>query len=114
MFITFLNYKAETCLQVITIQDRLNMLEEADKKNNELLQKCKARKDEIHKWSQNQTHRQKYSLLESHAHQQATHLLHRAFEIKQDQEDEVSTLYETRDRGHNKRHQFKANFHVTL
>ncbi|XP_021935545.1 cilia- and flagella-associated protein 45-like isoform X2 [Zootermopsis nevadensis] len=75
--------------KVITMQDRLHMLEEADKRNNELMQKCKVRKDEMCKWSQKQKHGQKYSLLESHAHHQATHLLRRAFEMKQDQEDEV-------------------------
>jgi hypothetical protein len=100
MFITFLNDKTETCLQVITVQDRLNMLEEDNKKNNELMQ-SKAREDE---WAQKQTHGQKHSLLESRAHRQASHLLRRAFEIKQDQEDEVRTLFVTKDRGHNIRH----------
>lgn len=90
------------------MQDRLHMLEEADKRNNELMQKCKVRKDEMCKWSQKQKHGQKYSLLESHAHHQATHLLHRAFEMKQDQEDEVSTLCVNMDKSHNIR-QFKAH-----
>lgn len=79
--------------QVITAQDKLNMMEEADKKKSKLTEQCMARKDEMHKWSQKQLHGQKYILLESDAHQRETYLLHRASEIKQEEEDEVSSCY---------------------
>ena len=64
------------------------MLEEEDKKKNEQIQQCLARKDEMQK-SYAQSKDTKYSLLESDARRRATHLLRRAFEIKQEQEDEV-------------------------
>jgi hypothetical protein len=79
--------------QVITVQDRLNMMEEAHKKKSKLTEQCISRKDEMRKWSQKQLHDQKYFLLESDAHQRETYLLHRASEIKQEQEDEVSNLH---------------------
>jgi hypothetical protein len=93
MITTFLTDKTKMYSQVIRAQDRLNMMKEADKKKNELTEQSMARKNEMQKWSQKQLRGQKYSLLESDAHQRATYLLHRAFEIKQEQEDEVSSHY---------------------
>jgi hypothetical protein len=91
------------------------MLEEANKKKTELIQRCMTRKDEMRKWSQKHTHEQKYSLLESHAHHRATHLLRRASEIKQDQEDEVRTVNVTKDRDHNIHNtNLKHTLYVTL
>ncbi|PSN55986.1 hypothetical protein C0J52_02150 [Blattella germanica] len=75
--------------KVVTAQERLNLLEEEDRKKNELIQQCLARKDDMRKWSQIQSKDQKYSILESDARRRATHLLRRAFEMKQEQEDEV-------------------------
>lgn len=93
MLITSLTGNIKIYSQVITAQDRLNMMEEADKKKNKLIEQCMARKDEMQKLSQKHLRGQKYSLLESDAQQQATYILRRAFEIKQEQEDEVSSHY---------------------
>jgi hypothetical protein len=93
MLITSLIDNTKIYSQVITAQDRLKMMAEADKKKNKLIEQCMARKVEMQKWSQKHLHGQKYSLLESDAHQRATYLLRRAFEIKQEQEDEVSSHY---------------------
>lgn len=74
------------------------MVQEAYKKRDQLTEQCMTRKDEMRKWSEKQLHVQKHSLLESDAHRNATHLLHRAFEIKQEQEDDVSSLCVTKAR----------------
>jgi hypothetical protein len=92
MFVSFLTDETEIFSQIITQQERLNMVQEVYKKRNQLTEECMARKNEMRKWSEKQLHLQKHSLLESEAHRNATHLLHRAFEIKQEQEDEVSNL----------------------
>ncbi|XP_069687390.1 cilia- and flagella-associated protein 45-like isoform X2 [Periplaneta americana] len=75
--------------KVTTMQERLNKMEEEDKRKNELMEQCMARKEQMRKWSKSQTQGKKYTLLESDAHRRATHLLRRAFEMKQEQEDEV-------------------------
>jgi hypothetical protein len=98
IFVTFLTDETAICLQIITQHDRLNMVEEVYKKRNQLTEQCMSRKDEMHKWSEKQLHGKKYSLLESDAHRQATHLLQRALELKQEEEDEVSSPCVTKDR----------------
>jgi membrane-bound lytic murein transglycosylase MltF len=92
IFDTFLTDETAICSQIITQQDRLTEVQEAYKKKNELTEQCMARKDEMRKWSEKQLREQRHSLLESDAHRHATHLLRRAFELKQEQEDEVSNL----------------------
>jgi peptidoglycan hydrolase CwlO-like protein len=95
---TFLTDETTICSQVITQQDRLTEAQEAYKKKNQLTEQCMARKDEMRKSCEKQLHEHKHSLLESDAHQHATHLLRRAFELQQEQEDEVSNLFVTKDR----------------
>lgn len=96
MFATFLTDETEIFSQIITQQERLNVVQEAYKKRNQLTEQCMARKNEMREWSEKQLHLQKHSLLESDAHQNATHILHRAFEMKQEQEDDVSNLCVTK------------------
>jgi len=79
-------------LQINTQQERLNVVQEVYKKRNQLTEQCMARKNEMRECSEKQLRLQKHSLLESDAHRNATHLLYRAFEIKQEQEDDVSNL----------------------
>jgi len=98
MFVTFLTAETEIFSQIITQQERLNVVQEAYKKRNQLTEQCMARKNKMREWSGKHLHLQKHSLLESDAHRNATHLHHRAFEIKQEQEDDVSNLCVTKAR----------------
>lgn len=98
MFATFLTDESAISSQIITQQERLNVVQEVYKKRNQLTEKCMARKNEMREWSEKQLQVQKHSLLESDAHRNATHLLHRAFEIKQEQEDDVSSCCVTKAR----------------
>jgi hypothetical protein len=92
--------KTEICSQVITMKERMSMLEKAEKEKNDLIQQCMARKDEMHRLSEEKSQGKKYTLLESEAHRRAKHLLQRAFEMKQEQEDEVSNICIIKDSTH--------------
>jgi membrane-bound lytic murein transglycosylase MltF len=98
IFATFLTDESAIFSQVITQQERLNVVQAVYKKRNQLTEQCMARKNEMREWSEKQLQVQKHSLLESDAHRNATHLLHRAFEIRQEQEDDVSNLCVTKAR----------------
>nr|CAD7402955.1 unnamed protein product [Timema poppensis] len=75
--------------KVITTKDRLDMLEQAEALKNQEMKESMARKAEIKKYEKQREKGVKLTEVEQEAKRQALHLLQRAFEMRQEQEDEV-------------------------